>query len=127
MKKFWLFLANLVIVLGCLFLSGCDHDDEPAGEYYVRYTAICQPDVKVRMYFSNESSEMSNVNASMPDGKFQYCVGPVKKGFKAELFVSYYDEGGYADFLSIEVAQGSGPFVLKEQASNLSGLHYTIE
>ena len=131
MKRICLILAALLypilIIIVCLFLSGCSHDDEPSVEYYVRYTAIASPNTKVRMYFTNETGENTHVNASMPDGKFQYCVGPVKRGFKASLSVSYYEYGGYADYLSIEVAKGSGPFVLKGNCSNISGLNYTIE
>ncbi len=120
-------LASVLLVISSLFLSGCAHDDEPDMEYYVRYTAIARPNTKVRMYFSNETGENSHVDASMPDGKFQYCVGPVKVGFEAKLGLSYYNTGGYADYLSIEVAKGSGPFVLKDNDTGISGLNYTIE
>lgn len=123
---FMVLVSVLIITIG-LFLTGCSHNDEPSAEYYVRYTAIARPNTKVRMYFSNETGENSHVDASMPDGKFQYCVGPVKVGFEAKLGVSYYDAGGYADYLSIEVSLGSGPFVLKKHGTNISGLNYTIE
>lgn len=120
-----LILSVLFVI--SLILTGCNHDDEPILDYYVRYTVIAQPNVKLRMYFSNETGEDSHVDVSMPDGKFQYCVGPVKRGFEAELGASYYDAGGYADYLSIEVAIGSEPFVLKKNDTNISGIHYVLE
>ncbi|MDE7346146.1 MAG: hypothetical protein K2N48_05350 [Muribaculaceae bacterium] len=123
-------MKNLIITIFFitgLVLTGCNHDDEPVVDYYVRYTAIAKPNAKVRMYFRNETSENSHVDASMPDGKFQYCVGPVKRGFEAVLGASYYDAGGYADYLSIEVAIGSAPFVLKKNGTNTSGLLYVLE
>ncbi len=120
-----LFMATFSVF--ALFLVGCNPDDEPSAIYYVRYTAIARPNTKVRMYFSNETGENTHIDASMPDGKFQYCMGPVKRGFKAELGASYYNEGGYVNFLSIEVAKGSDPFVLKEKCTYTSGLNHTIE
>ena len=131
MKKICVLMAAwllpVLIISVCLALAGCTHDDEPAIDYYVRYTAICHPDVKVRMYFTNETGENTHIDTSMPDGKFQYCIGPVKRGFKADMGVSYYDTGGYADFISIEVSEGAAPFVLKASRTDTSGVSYTIE
>ncbi len=95
-------LFPILIILIGIFLSSCNHDNEPSADYFVRYTAIASPNTKVRMYFRNESCENTHIDAGMPDGKFQYCVGPVKVGFEAKLEVSYYDAGGYPDYLSIE-------------------------
>lgn len=123
-------MKNLIIpilFIACLILTACNHDDEPIMDYYVRYTAIAKPNAKVRLYFRNETGDNSYVATSMPDGKFQYCVGPVKRGFEAELGASYYDVGGYADYLSIEVAIGSAPFVLKKNVTFTSGLDYVLE
>ncbi len=125
--KLFMALVSVLIIIFNIFLSSCSHHDEPSEDYYVRYTAIAQPNSKIRMSFRNESGENTYIDASMPDGKFQYCVGPVKVGFEAKLRASYYDAGGYTDYLSIEVANGCGPFVLKDHGTNISGLIYTIE
>ena len=107
-------------------LTGCKNEDEPVVDYYVRYTAIASPNTDVSMSFSTEPDKSKRIQSSMPDGKFQYCVGPVNKGFKAELVVSY-EAGGAVDFLSIEVAKGAEPFVLKKSGKNFISLEYTIE
>lgn len=119
-------IISIALFIACLTLIGCNHDDEPTLDYYVRYTAIAQPNEKVSMGFSSEPGKSKLIQTSMPDGKFQYCVGPVHKGFKADLVVSY-DAGGAVEYLSIEVAKGSEPFVLKKSGSNFWDLEYTIE
>ena len=122
-------MKNLIIIvlfIAGLILTGCNHDDEPGVDYYVRYTAIAKPNADVRMSFSTEPGKSKLIQAAMPDGKFQYSVGPVNKGFKANLVVSY-EAGGAVDFLSIEVAKGSEPFVLKRSGSNYYDLEYIIE
>ena len=122
-------MKNLIIIvlfMAGLILTGCNHDDEPRIDYYVRYTAIAKPNTDVRMSFSTEPGKSKLIQAAMPDGKFQYSVGPVNKGFKANLVVSY-EAGGAVDFLSIEVAKGSEPFVLKRSGSNYYDLEYIIE
>lgn len=123
MKK--LLLQSLLII--SLFITGCSRDDdEPTLEYYVRYTAISRPNESVTMYFKNVDGNNSFVQASMPDGKFQYAVGPVQKGFEATMVVSY-DAGGPVYNLSIEVARGAEPFVLKKFGTDYFSLYYTIE
>lgn len=119
-------LIVAIIFTSCLFLTGCHHDDEPAVDYYVRYTAIALPNTDVRMSFSNEPGNYKLIQTSMPDGKFQYCVGPVNKGFKADMVVSY-EAGGPVDYLSLEVARGAEPFVLKKHTTNGYDLEYIIE
>ena len=115
-----------LLFIAWLMLTGCNHEDEPITDYYVRYTAIAAPNTDVRMSFTTEPGESKLIQTSMPDGKFQYSVGPVKKGFEAKLVVSY-DAGGAVDFLTIEVAQGSEPFVLKKSGTNFISLEYIIE
>ena len=115
-----------VLFIACAILTGCNHDDEPTMDYYVRYTAIARPNEKVNMNFTSEPGKSKHIQTAMPDGKFQYCVGPVHKGFKADLVVSY-DAGGSVEYLSIEVAKGSEPFVLKKSGSHFFDLEYTIE
>ena len=119
-------IITTVVFAVCIFLTGCNSDDEPAADYYVRYTAIAKPNATVSMSFSSEAGKARYIQTSMPDGKFQYCVGPVRKGFKADIVVSY-DAGGPVDYLSIEVAQGAMPFVLKKSGTNYYDLEYTIE
>ncbi len=127
MKRIYLIFTTLMITtLASLLLTGCSKDDEPAQDYYVRYTAIARPNTQVNMNFTKENGKNTLIQAAMPDGKFQYSVGPVKKGFEARLVVSY-SEGGSVDYLSIEVAQGAEPFVLKKHTSNGFDLIYTIE
>lgn len=115
------------IFIASLFMAGCDKGDaEPERDYYVRYTAIAEPNRMVNMYFSNETGNNTGIHTAMPDGKFQYSVGPVMKGFKAELVVSYEDVGA-VDFLSIEVARGAEPFVLKKSGSDYFSLYDVVE
>ncbi|MDE5904923.1 hypothetical protein [Duncaniella sp.] len=114
------------LFIACLILTACNHDDEPIMDYYVRYTAIAKPNAVISMSFSNEPGKSEFIQTSMPDGKFQYSVGPVNKGFKANLVVSY-DGGGPVEFLSIEVAKGSEPFVLKRSGTKYFDLEYIIE
>ena len=115
-----------ILFIAWLMLTGCNHDDEPIADYYVRYTAIALPNTDVSMSFSTEPGKHKMIQTSMPDGKFQYSVGPVNKGFKAKLVVSY-DAGGPVGFLSIEVAKGSEPFVLKRSGANFYDMEYIIE
>ena len=105
-----IFRLLLLLSVSSVFIA-CD-GDEPESEYYVRYTAIAEPLKEVNMYFT--------------DGKFQYCIGPVKRGFKAGLTVSYVT-GGAVSFLSIEVAKDTEPFVIKSQGTNYFTQKYTIE
>ena len=115
-----------ILFIGSLILTGCNHNDEPISDYYVRYTAIAKPNANVRMSFSTEPGKYKLIQTSMPDGKFQYSVGPVNKGFKADLVVSY-EGGGSVEFISIEVAKGPEPFVLKKSGTNFYDLEYIVE
>ncbi|MDE7388798.1 MAG: hypothetical protein K2M97_06055 [Muribaculaceae bacterium] len=113
----------------CVATSACSDGDEPIPDnYYVRYTAIGAPDQEMNVYFTTETGSSTLIQASMPDGKLQYVFGPVGKGFTAGVTASYAG-GGPVWFLSIEVAKGSDPFVLKRKgyANSSYSLEYTIE
>ncbi len=119
-----IFRLLLLLSVSSVFIA-CD-SDEPESEYYVRYTAIAEPLKEVNMYFTDVTGDNTYLKAAMPDGKFQYCIGPVKRGFKAGLTVSYVT-GGAVSFLSIEVAKDTEPFVIKSQGTNYFTQKYTIE
>lgn len=121
-------ILRLLLLVFSVSVVACDNDEpQSAGErYYVRYTAIADPERQIDMYFTDENGNNTLIQSSRPDGKFEYCVGPVSKGFNAELVASYSD-GGAVLFLSIEVANGSEPFVLKKRGSNYYNLKYVIE
>ncbi len=113
--------------IACLFVTGCEEDDDME-EYYVRYTAVAQPGRSVHMSFTNETGKTTSIRATMSDGKFQYAVGPVRRGFEAHLYVEYEEDGGPVDFISVEVAEEDRPFVLKKSYSkNALGIDYKIE
>lgn len=125
MKSTILRLFLLVFAVNFVACSG----DEPQYDeqcYYVRYTAIAQPDRQIDMHFANEDGDYTLIQSSRHDGKFEYCVGPVAKGFVANLVVSYSD-GGAVSFLSIEVARGPEPFVLKKKGTDYFSLEYVVE
>lgn len=112
--------------IACFLVTSCQDDDME--EYYVRYTAIAEPGREVHVSFANETGKTTSIHAAMPDGKFQYAVGPVRRGFKAHLSASYEEVGGAVDFLSVEVAEEDRPFVLKKSYSNNTfDIIYTIE
>ncbi len=121
-------ILRLLLLVFCVSVVACDNDEPlSAGErYYVRYTAIAEPDRQIDMNFTDENGNNTLIQSSRPDGKFEYSVGPVSKGFNANLVVSYSD-GGAVSFLSIEVAIGAEPFVMKKRGNNYYSLKYVIE
>lgn len=124
-----LVLRLLVLLFISAGIAACD-SDEPSTDiserYYVRYTALVDSDRMVDMYFTDTDGESTLVQTKAPDGRLQYSVGPVPPGFTADLTVSY-NTGGAVSFLSIEVAKGSEPFVLKAKGQNYYSLKYIVE
>ena len=118
-------LFKLLLFIACITVASCD-SDEPQADYYVRYTAIGDADKMMTMYLKNEKNEDMVLQAESPDGRLCQTVGPVKKGFKAEMAVSYM-VGGAVKQLTIEVAEGAGQFVSKAAGSNYYTLSYVIE
>lgn len=124
-----LIVKIMTVLMLCVVMSACSDSDEPISDnYYVRYTALGVPDQVMNVYFTDETGSSTLIQASMPDGKLQYIFGPVDKGFTAGVTASYA-AGGPVWFLSIEVAKGSEPFVLKRKgyAGSSYSLEYTIE
>lgn len=121
--KHILFAMMLGIV--CM-LSSCSNDDDPDYDYYVRYSVTAEANKAVDIWYTDADGHDHVVQTQAADGKYQFTVGPVKRGFKANLTVSY-QEGGAVDYLMIEVSKENYPFVVKAQGHNYVGLDYTVE
>lgn len=107
--------------LSCM--TSC-HSDEPE-VYFVRYKVVADADKVVTIYYRSESNEDKVIQASAPDGRFEYTTGAVNSNFEANVTASY-QEGGAVRQLTIEVSKDGEPFVTKTQATNQFSLSYTI-
>lgn len=119
-------LRQLVLLLCCgAGCVACNSDDASDDRYYVRYSVVGESDREVRMGFTDESGETSYVTIANREGCCRYAVGPVREGFEATLVASYTD-GGTPDLLTIEVARGQEPFVLKAKGNSHISLRYVV-
>ncbi len=118
-------ILNLVI-LGIMLLCGSCSDDKEDDYYYVRYSVTAEPNKQINIYYTTAEGDNHLVQSQASDGKYQYTVGPVSRGFKAELTASYV-VGGAANFLMIEVSENNHPFVVKADGTDYYNLKYLIQ
>lgn len=125
MKKFLSIFSLVACVICGLTLAACSDDDEPLNDCYVRYTAYFQPDYFQKDFCYMDVNGEKTIQRWSRDNKIEVTVGPVPDGFEAELHAT---GGGYAaEWLSIEVAHGSEPFVLCTFQPNASSIFYTVK
>lgn len=115
-KLFKRLMVGALILVSMPLLTACDNDDEPLQDYFVNYTVTFDPEKQVDINYTGADGKNQIVQTKNENGKFQTTVGPVKKGFEAELVVSY-SNGGPAASLQIDVKHGEEPFVTKAQSS----------
>lgn len=123
-------IKNLIIVLltlvcCCGFIS-CDSDEPSQDIYYVKYSLIAESGEPILVYYTNEAGDRTVISSSFPDGRYSVTVGPVAKGFKAEMTASY-SKGGPVEYLSIELSKNSEPFAIKKQGNKYFNLECTVE
>lgn len=129
MKKLLTAAASSLMLTA--LLSSCNEYNEYTYDetacYYVRYTVTGIPDETYTIYYATEDDENQLMQRKSPDGQYTIVVGPVAKGFTADLTASNSDRGGAPSYMSIEVCRRSEPFVLKESTSRSFSIEYTIK
>lgn len=117
----WYMLA-LCLICG-MTLTACS-EDEPISGYFVRYTMYADPNGEVFMSYIDVDGEHI-IQGKHPDGKVEVTVGPVEPGFEAAVAATV--DGHAPEWLSIEVAKGSGPFTKLIYQSHGISLTYTVQ
>lgn len=124
MKKIFSVFMLMACMLCSICLSACSDDDEPAEDYYyVRYSAGINPGADVSFSFADIDG-YGYIRGKRNESTVEVIVGPVKKGFKAELAVSA--DGHGPEWSCIDVAKGSEPFVQRCYLENGTYIYYTV-
>ena len=128
MKRFlWVLLCVVPLFLGC------DKDSEKeVYEYYVRYEySLTSSNQFVGVQRSNKvlsiNTDSGVINVTTYDTDYTETIGPVKKGFDANITVKYDGSSSGTTNLKIYVARGSEPFALKATSTNTASASYTID
>lgn len=105
----------------------CSSDEEMPAEYYVRYIAMTNGENGVTINYTDENEQI--ITVQMPGNYYvhQFTVGPVRRGFKANLSASYRDVGGAVEELMIEASENGKPFVVKKRGEHYINLEWTVE
>ena len=111
------------LLLGFIFAiitinSGCKKDETNSDDYYVKYevnssTIYFGGKLKVVLTGANNQSATFTILARSP---WETTIGPVKKGFKANLAVNEIEPNyGHLKLQSqISISKNSSPFALKQ-------------
>lgn len=132
-------MQRLLLLLPLLTLGGCTDDEVETPNYYVKYEVFALPHDKMTIYYMDEYSHMKLVEETLPTGRFERVVGPVKSGYKAAMVVSRKGDSGSsensgnserlgnaAEKLQISVAVAGEPYVVKQSGKHYYELTYQI-
>lgn len=133
------FLSSFTLGLALLALSSCSDDiinNEEPGEtvesvYYVKYASNGLEGTYNASYAAETGKSISL--SSLKGADFERTIGPVSKGFKANVSISSTLQ--YTTVaVRIEVKKDDGPFVVKKENAHTSsgyacscGASYTVE
>lgn len=128
MKRFlWVLLCVVPLFLGC------DKDSEKeVYEYYVRYEySLTSSSPMGGVQYNNKiisiNTDSGVINVTTYANSYTETIGPVKKGFDANITVKYDGGSSGTTNLKIYVARGSEPFALKATSTNTVSVSYTID
>ncbi len=128
-------MRKIIAVILCAFplLLGCDKDsNKDSAEYYVKYEYGLAFNPNFGSKYYNKTISINTENGvkefTTTSNSFTETIGPVKKGFNANITVQYTDggSGGGTPSTKIYVSRGSEPFALKA-SNNTSSASYTID
>lgn len=134
-------IANVFITFMLLiFINACIKENTSnTDEYYVKYeiisTASPYSGVKLNTSFNNEQNETNLISHNT--GTWETIIGPVKKGFVAQLSTNKNGwTGGIENHLKMTIniltSKNNSPFALKKFDNSttprgIAQLSYTIE
>ena len=129
-------MKKIIYLLLCVFpmLLSCNNEKESdeLTEYYVRYEYDFTYDYNSgrnipKWKFSFKTVDGTIIDIISKNNQFNETIGPVRKGFEANISVSWMEGyGSGITNLKIYVAKGNEPFALKE-ISNSTTASYTID
>ena len=122
---------SILILFGIVNLSCSDNDTPPATSedvYYVQYQIQSQTIYTTTRIatFTIEDNTSSTVHFNTPNR--ETIIGPVKKGFNANLKGSYDTQGLAQTYIDayIYVSKNNGPFALKKFDES-SSVRYSVQ
>lgn len=117
-QRCWLRLIFGIIIAIGITNSGCKKDEKITDEYYVKYevnssTIYLGGTLNVLLTGTNNQNTTFAIDTREP---WETIIGPVKKGFKANLSVSEIESnhGHLTLQAQISVSKNSSPFALKQ-------------
>lgn len=121
-KRFF-YSITLLIVIGISFLN-CSRDDSENDEYYVKYevnssTLYSGTTLNVKVNDVNNQQTSFVIKTKTP---WETTVGPVRKGFDANITVSEINTnyGRLTLQTKISVSKNNGPFAIKHNDDSTS-------
>jgi len=120
-KILWGIVASII----SLSLAACSDDNDDAMDYYVRYTVGATAGDDFFISYNDKKGEPHIDQQKNAAGTVEIVIGPVQRGFKAELSASV--NGGHAPAYSqIDVSYKGNPFVRKVHLQQGTHIYYTI-
>lgn len=102
------------LLLMSFVLTACEKEDDNRLCYYIRYEAQRELPAEGGIQISYTTAEGKSKTVRMPStDRFSTVIGPVGKGFTAQLYASGYGGSDLKGvYTRIYVCRGSEPFVL---------------
>jgi hypothetical protein len=136
MKKSFFPLNILLLIISFgLSSSGCKKDETNNDEYYVKYevkSSTIYYDGTLNVILNTENYQNKNITIDTRS-PWENVIGPVKKGFEANLSVNEIESnyGHLKLYTQISVSKNGSPFAVKQSDNSdiprtSVQIHYTI-
>jgi len=122
------FKFSAALFLSVILLFGCKKEKEESikeDEYFIRYEikSTSQPYVGVKLNITQSNENNENIQEIIKTGNWERTIGPVKKGYIANLRAEKNNWKGEDEYhlkitLSVSVSKNGMPFTHKKTDDN---------